>query len=436
MNRIQRIVVTSPLVTALLGGAIFGLGRAGSSAVGCGEEQVVGVAGLSSALAEGRGTAAVSGNKVVVLEGFGNRSAYTPIDAGTGVLRHAANAPGAGTAFVNDKKGSDTVITVGSRGLSAIAASGEASHPTFSTSGHLVWAEDFQTLKVASQEGSVLKTIGRPEGSTAIFSPLFVGSDTLIAVLQEPVEADTGEDDSLNNLYRYDMSSDTWARLTAFQGTFEDWSVLRTPVLGPDASVFFVRVRGAASQTVQPLFELWSLRGEAVSKVRDLPSEMYLAGTTDQGLLWNIFDGTEWRLFSESQTGLRDLGCGAVMVDPRSQPDPDIPVEDPAVRGSRRTTAGIEAAASLAIGEMAILVGDFSSRQGAEAVALRLGVPGLEIVTHRIAPLAVAPGKWAVARRVPVDADLTAALEDFRRQFPEYSERSWVVSLAGGTSMG
>lgn len=438
MNRTQRIVVTSPLAAALLGGAMFGLSRAGSSAVGCGEEQVVGVAGLGSALAEGRGTAAIFGNKVVLLEGFGNRRAYTPVDAGIGVLRHVANAPGAGTVFVNDKKGPDTLIAVGPRGASEISASGEVTHPTLSASGDLVWAEDFQALKMSSPGTQSAKTIAIPQGSTAVFSPVFTDPNELIAVVQEPVESYTGEDDSLNNLFRYDIGSETWTRLTAFQATAENWSVLRTPVPARDGSVFFVRLRGVASETRLPSFELWSLRGEAVSKIRDLPKEMFLAGVNGAELLWNIYDGTDWRLFQETSTGLVDLGCGAVMVEPRAQPDPDIPREDPAVnrRSSREAKADAPGSSTLVDAEMAILVGDFSSRRGAEAVAIRLGVPGLEIVTHDVAPLAIAPGAWGVAKRLPADADLTQAIEEFRRLFPEYADRSWVVSLAGDTAAG
>jgi hypothetical protein len=257
-------------------------------------------------------------------------------------------------------------------------------------------------------------------------------------VVQEPVDGYTGGDDSLNNLFRYNLVSDTWTRITAFEATAENWSVLRTPVAAADGSVFFVRLRGAASQTRPASFELWVLRGESVSKVRDLPKEMFLAGVNDQGLMWNIHDGTEWRVFQESRTGLLDLGCGAVMVDPRTQPDPDIPEEDPAFgrRGSRQVEAVPDRSASPAKDEFAILVGDFSSRQGAEAVARGLTVSGLELVTHRVAPLAIAPGKWGVAKRLPADADLTLALEEFRRLFPQYADRTWTVSLAGGTSAG
>jgi hypothetical protein len=431
MKRTQRIALISPLVAALFGGGVFGFVRARSSAGGCGDEPVVGLAGQHSPVSEGRGTAVIAGGKIVMLDGVDNRTAFSVGSAGDGVLRHIASSFARGTAYVNDRKGPDTLITVNPQGVSEIPASGEVTHPTWSAAGDLAWVEDFRTLKVSSPDGRLLKTVAPPEGTTAMFSPLFVGPNELIAVVQERVEGDTGEDDSLNNIFRYDMGSDSWSRRTAFQATAESWSVLRTPVLAQDGTVFVVRVRGVASETRPPSYELWSLRGQAVSKERDLPKEMFLAGVDDRGLLWNMYDGSEWRMFSESGGGLVDLGCGAVMVDPRSQSDPDIPKDDPAVgRPSSRERAS--ASASLVDGEMAVLVGDFSSRLGAEAVVRRLGAPGLEIVTHRIAPLAIAPGRWAVAKRLPVDADLTVAVEDFRRLFPDYADRTWVVSLSGG----
>jgi hypothetical protein len=438
MKRTHRIVLISPLVAALFGGAVFGFVRAGSSAAGCVTEPVAGVAGMNSAVAEGRGIAAVAGDKIVTLEGVGDRSVYLPVSAGNDVLRHVASAPGVGIAYVNDKKGPDTLITVRPEGVSEITASGEIAHPTLSPLGDLAWAEDFQALKVSTAGSQTTKTIAGPQGSTAVFAPIFTGPNELIVVVQEPVDGYTGEDDGLNNLFRYNLASDMWTRLTAFKATAESWSVLRTPVAAPDGGVFFIRLRGAASQTRPASFELWALRSESVSKVRDLPKEMFLAGVIEQGLMWNVHDGTEWRLFFESRTGFHDLGCGAVMVDPRAQPDPDIPEEDPAFdrRGSRQVEADPNRSASPDKDEFAILVGDFSSRQGAEAVARRLAVSGLELVTHRVAPLAIAPGKWGVAKRLPIGADLTLVLEEFRQLFPQYADRTWTVSLAGGTPAG
>jgi hypothetical protein len=423
-----------PLIAGLLGGGIFGLVRARSSTEGCGEEPVVGLAGSSSAIAAGRGKAAIAAGKIVLVDGLAGRRVFSAPGAGIGVLRHITSAPTVGTAYVVDKKGADVLIAVRPGGVSEIVGPGELMHPALSAAGELVWSQDFRTLALASPDGRSISVIPRPEGSTAIFSPLFTNSSELIAVVQEPVDGYTGSDDTLNNLFRYDIASGSWSRLTAFQATAERWSLIRTPVRGPDGTIFFVRLVGNASATRPAAFELWSLRLQRLSKVRDLHKEMFLAGANEQGLMWNIDDGTDWRLFGESNAGLVDLGCGAVMVDPRAQPDPDIPHEvtssDP--RTSRPREGPSDPSVPVGSWEEAILVGDFSSRGEAELVAARLGLPGLELVTHRTAPLAIAPGKWGVAMRLPINADLTAAIGDFRRRFPEFADRSWVSTLAGG----
>jgi hypothetical protein len=437
MNRIQRIALISPLVAGLLGGAIFGLVRARSSA-GCDEEAVVGLAGPGSAVAAGRGKAAIASGRIVVVDGFAGRSVFGAPGAGSGVLRHITSAPMVGTAYVNDKKGADSLIAVRPGGVSEVAGSGELTHPAWSSSGELVWAQNLRALSMSSPDGPSIKTIPRPEGATAIFSPLFASPNELIAVVQEPVDGYTGADDTLNNLFRYDIASGSWTRLTAFQATAERWSVIRTPVRGPDGTIFFVRLVGNASEARPAAFELWSLRSDRLSKVRDLPKEMFLAGANEQGLMWNIDDGNDWRLFAETSGGLVDLGCGAVMVDPRAQPDPDIAQETPT--SDRRSSRPREVPSDPSLRgswEEAILVGDFSSREEAGAVAARLGLTGLELVTHGTAPLAIAPGKWGVAMRLPIDTDLTAAIADFRRRFPEFADRSWVTTLAGGeTAVG
>jgi hypothetical protein len=422
-----------PLIAGLLGGGISGLVRAGSSTEGCGQEAVVGLAGSSSAIAAGGGKAAIAAGRIVSVDGLAGRSVFSAPGAGDGVLRHITSAPTVGTAYVVDKKGADVLIAVRPEGVSEIADSGEIRHPALSASGELVWSQDFRKLSLASPDGRSIRVIPRPEGSTAIFSPLFTGPSELIAVVQEPVEGYAGSDDTLNNLFRYDIASGGWSRLTAFQATAERWSVIRTPVRGSDGTILFVRLVGNASEARPATFELWSLRMQRLSKVRDLPKEMFLAGVNDQGLMWNVYDGNDWRLLAESSGGLVDLGCGAVMVDPRAKPDPDIPPEDPTP--DRRSSRPREVPPDPSIGgswEEAILVGDFSSREEAEGIAVRLGLPGLELVTHRTAPLAIAPGKWGVAMPLPINADLTAAIGDFRRRFPEFADRSWVSTLAGG----
>jgi hypothetical protein len=435
MNRALKIAVIFPLAALVVGGAVGRLAGAGSSGIGCGSELAIGFAGAGSAVAEGRASAALAGEKIVAIDG-GDREAYVAAGIGNGLLRHVASALERGTAYVTDREGPDTIVLVRREGVSQIAGSGEITHPAWSPAGALVWAVDFKALKVFKPQDESMRTIAAPDGSRAIFSPVFTGPKELTAIVEEPISGDTEDDDGLNNLWRYDFDTGRWTRITRFGATAERWSVLRTPVVAEDGTVFFVRLEGVASETRPPAFELWSLREGVASKARDLPKEMFLGGVNDEGLVWNIYDGLEWRLYQETDTGLVDMGCGAVMVDPRAQPDPDIKAEEASPMQESRSMEPGTGNDVLGDAELAVLLGDFGSRREAERIARRLGLPGLEVVDHGSSPLAIAPGMWGLAKRLPADADPTRALDDLRHRFPGYEDRSWIVSLAGRRSTG
>ncbi len=151
---------------------------------------------------------------------------------------------------------------------------------------------------------------------------------------------------------------------------------------------------------------------------------MFLAGRIDAGLLWNVEDDGRWRILLERNGEFRDLGCGGAMVDPRSEADPDIVDEDDGA-------AEDVDEAPLADPDMAIAVGDFSSNDEAQRVARELGLPPTNVVAHSDAPLAVAPGAYAVVRPFADGEDMERALASFRAKFPEYAEQSFIVSLLG-----
>jgi predicted dinucleotide-binding enzyme len=82
-----------------------------------------------------------------------------------------------------------------------------------------------------------------------------------------------------------------------------------------------------------------------------------------------------------------------------------------------------------------VVLGSRAAEKGkvaAEEVAARLALPGGEVVDHGSAPIAVAPGSFAVVSRIPVDVDPEAWLDLLRVRQPEHAERSWIVTLAGG----
>jgi hypothetical protein len=252
----------------------------------------------------------------------------------------------------------------------------------------------------------------------------------------------------LDNLWRYDIDARAWTRVTSFEADAEHWSVIRTPVLAPDGALRFVLIQGLSSMTDSPSFELWSYGEGAPLKIRDLPSEMYLAAATDGGLTWNTPGGTagEWRLVFEAADGtVRDLGCGTVAVDPVAEPDPDLTAEQghpdvvagqglPDVSMIRRGLQEPVPQGSSSAAPLAILVGDFDSSEEALAVAqaiserLGVGVP-VSVIDHSGHPIAVRPGAWAAVALIPTETDPEAELARFRTLFPEYARSSWIVAL-------
>jgi hypothetical protein len=390
--------------------------------------------------------AALNGERVVMIDpDIGRRKVLTAPEGPGGLLRHISTATGLGTVYVDDLRGSDTVVIATSDHVFKIREKGEVTHPTWSPSGRVAWSLG-TSLRLWSLADRSAQTIPIPEAASSVFSPVFTAPDEITAVVQEPI-AGTNEDDSLDNLWRYDVGTQAWTRVTSFEADAEHWSVIRTPVPAPDGTLRFVLIQGLSSMTDPPSFELWRYADGAPMKVRDLPREMYLAAATDGGLIWNTQGGSagEWRLVFEAADGtLRDLGCGTVAVDPVSEPDPDLTPEpghpdvvtgqgspDVAMmqRGLQEPPQGSSTPAPLAI-----LVGDFDSRQGALAAAqamserLGVGVP-VSVIDHRGHPIAVRPGAWAAVALIPTASDPEAELARFRTLFPEYAGSSWIAAL-------
>lgn len=405
----------------------------------------------------------VGGHSLVVVGSDGGRDAFVPQGAGAGVLRDATSRPGSGTAFVLDRRGADVVVIVNGHEQIRLTQPAEAADPSWSSDGRLVWSLGSR-LRIWSPGASSTLDVAPPPGAIGVFSPVFSTDVAVVSVVAEPEPGFTRtEDEGLDNLWRYELRTHRWSRVTGFHATGDRWVAIRTPIVGDDGSLEFVLVRGLASATRMPTFELWRVSAGGVpAKVRDLPREMYLAGSRDGRRIWNIYDQAsgEWRLYSEtSPTTLVDLGCGASSVDPRSVPDPDLtpprldavptsppspsptgtPTATPTVTPTPTPTSTAVPTPTVAPdpsdGYIAgILVGDFSSPETADTARQNIlstfgETTAVEIVNSATAPNIVRPGVWAVVMLLPDDVDPLAALSDFRSRLPEYQDWSWVVSV-------
>jgi hypothetical protein len=438
MVRTRFAIAFGSLGSLAIGVFLATLPPAGSSPAGCERDPLAAEAGAATAVGAGAGVPAIVRDRIVMTDG-GHRTAYATGTSEEAVPRHVASAVGVGTAYVEDRAGADTLVTVTPDGVARRPGEGELSHPAWSPDGDLAWVVDLGHLEVRPSGGGAVRRIEPPSGSVGVFSPVFTGPSSLVAVVAEAVEDAATDDDVLNDLYHYDLLAGRWSALTAFQADADRWSIIRTPVVGEDGAVLFVRVHGRASATEEPSFELWRVGTEGAARVRGLPGERYLAGVDDGRLLWNVEVDGAWHLIAEGPDGGADLGCGAVMVDPRFELDPDLMPQPPGGGASEDPSEEPVdvhqdelAAAETGRVELAIAIGDFDSEPAAEATARGLGAPGAKVVDHASAPAAVAPGFYAVAVPIPADTDEGLELERFRRAHPDLAERTWIVTLAGG----
>ncbi len=355
-----------------------------------------------------------------------------------GVARHASADPEFGIVYVDDRDGSDALVIGRGDRAAIVARDDQILHPSWSPSGDLAWSTgtDLRFLDRTTQR---TMRLAPPRGTVSVAYPVFVDTSSLIAVAEEPIQGVSGEFESLDNLWRLDLGSRRWEKLTSFQATRQRWSVIRTPVVDGAGDVQFVRVQGEASRTRGPRFELWKLRGDVASLVRPLGAEMYLAGMLDGSIVWNVADaGGRWHLLLEQPGGrLRDLGCGRVLVDPLTRTDPDL---GPTGATGRTTvpptispTLPPTALTSPELGDgLGILVGDFATHEEAEmmagVIALRMGVTPT-IIEASTQPTLIRPGVYAAVVPLAPDADPESELRRFRELLPETRNTSWIVAL-------
>lgn len=356
-----------------------------------------------------------------------------------GIARHASADPEFGVAYVDDREGGDALVIGGGGGGTSVLVQGhEVLHPSWSPSGDLVWSTGTE-LRLLDRSTQTTASLSPPRGTVSVAYPVFDGTSSLVAAAEEHIEGVSAEFESLSNLWRLDLRSRRWQKLTSFSATRERWSVIRTPLVDGAGDVLFVRVQGEASRTHRPVFELWRLRSDRASLVRSLGAEMYLAGMLDGAIVWNVADARgRWHLLLEGSGGhLRDLGCGRVAVDPLTQSDPDLGPMGPTGRTTDPPTVSptlpptVSPTQELGDG-LGILVGDFATQEEAETmagvIALRVGVTPT-IVDASTQPTLIRPGVYAAVVPLDPQADPESELRRFRELLPETRNTSWIVAL-------
>ena len=438
----RAMLVPGVLATVLAGVGLRGGGSVLATAEGdpCAPARHRVVPALAAAVTQrvSSGHALVAADRDRLVAVTTGSEAVSLVSAIPGMVRQVASAPGFGTAYVVDRRGADTVVALTPRGTLTIPQPGEAMHPTWSSSGDLAWSVG-TALRVRAADGGAIRRIATPVPGARLFSPVFRSRGSIVAVLSSPPSVAVPEDERLNNLWRYDLTTGRWHRVTRFTAGSDRWTAIRTPMRRGDGSLEFVRIRGRGSATHEPKFALWSLTGGHARELRSLPDERYLAGEIGDDRLWNVPDPRTGRstILREDTDGRSTLiGCGSVMTDPLDAVDPDRR----AGRGRFTPPRGLwpdldspsGASPEPAI-EVGILVGDFQDPNQAEAAAARItavfgAAAPVSVVDAASAPDAIRPGVFGALLRLEAGVDVVRALNDFRTRLPEFARSSWVVS--------
>jgi hypothetical protein len=171
-----------------------------------------------------------------------------------GVIRHVAARPGVGTAFVIDRPGSDTVVTVTRAGVVLLPQHAEASGPAWSRKGRLAWSTG-SAIAVRDPKTGQIHRLKSPLRHAQVFAPAFLSDRRISAVVTLPTKGGVFEGERVGDLWTADLRGSSWHRVTRFRTTSDRWVTIRTPIARA-GGVDFVRISGRGSSTRAPRFEL------------------------------------------------------------------------------------------------------------------------------------------------------------------------------------
>lgn len=403
-----------------------------SSRLGC--PTAVAPAVSRPAPAGGAGVWVAAAGRVVRPDGWASLAA--PVGPAAVVDRHVVTVEGVATAFVEDRRGADTLVLATRDGVVRLPQRVEATNPALSASGDLAWSIGSE-IRVRDGATGRIRRLPVPVDGARGFAPVFVGDHgALDVVLSSPPTPAVPQDEWLNQIWRVSAHG-TWHRTTDFHADDDRWTAIRTPVAAPEGGVEFILVRGRGSTTAEPRFLLMHLDRTGPQRLRTLDREMYLAGFDGDARMWNVPDiaGLRADLLREEPDGsMQRIGCGATLMDPIDVVDPDHAAVAPDGSPSPAVVAEPrETASTISGSEIGLLIGDFATSGGAEAAAAAIRAAygseaPVRVVTSETAPHAVRPGVYGALLALSAAEDPSRALATFRAKLPLYSSSSWVVT--------
>lgn len=263
-----------------------------------------------------------------------NQPGERPAELVNGV---AASADGATVAMVVDAKGPDRLQLSldGGASWTTLAQGNDLAYPAVSPSGSRVaWtANGVLTVAAAADKWRSVATsttaaVQLDTGRTYVQYPRFVDESRLLLALEVPVAGVPEDFAALADVWLYDLTGSTWARLTEGKADTDRWSVATTPVMRADGTVLYVLMTGLGSGTDADLrTELRRVTPDGTDAVvTELPHRWgIVAAAADGSLLFNGPDErSRWQVVRATATGERTpLGCGrAAWASPLNH-DPD-----------------------------------------------------------------------------------------------------------------
>ena len=245
----------------------------------------------------------------------------------------SASADGATIATVVDARGPDRLqlSTDGGASWTTVAEGRDLAYPAVSPSGaRVAWTAGGALTLAAAADGwkPTAAAATGVAGRTHAQYPRFVDDDRLVLTLDVPVAGVPEDMAGLADVWRHDLATGAWTRLTAGKADADRWSVATTPLMAADGSVRYVLMTGLGSGSDADLrTELRRVAPDGTDEaVAELPHRWgIVAAAADGSLLFNGPDErSRWQLVHATTGGERTvLGCGRAAWAPPLNHDPD-----------------------------------------------------------------------------------------------------------------
>lgn len=252
--------------------------------------------------------------------------------ASTTLARIASSEDSKVLVAILDANGPDTLLASSDGGSNWIPVGNFVSPTAMAVSpdGSSVVVADGLQVTILSLDGTESQPVLKlPDiASLAVDDLAFVDHKTLLAVISEHVAGVSDDFASLANVWRLDLASSSWTRLTDLKADSDRWTLAHTPVADRAGTIKFVVESGLGSGTQDDITtELWVVEQGGVPQMdKTLPIGSILVGWIGNRTVINVPDDVGlWHiLVLVGDAAPVDLGCVRASAAARMNGDPDF----------------------------------------------------------------------------------------------------------------